>query len=577
VRLPVLVLVLIAASSFSSSSCCCAKAASFSSVYEDFFGRSPRKAGRFSAGEPREPLCFRCDHPGHCSWGDRGVLSIPAWIYLLESLWEGLVVGFAPALEVLARGFSLGFGIRMLLDLSSSFHRRHPDDDNDDDDAANNNSGGGGEAQQPAPTGKAAAARRGPGERGGEAGAKRFLRSFRRRASVAAISGASLACFLHGSSFFVPAGLREGWFVDHRHSRSTGTRPDRRRNRGRLAATATATANHHCHHPNTALPPVLFEILRDTVAATSGTSEPRSDEGCPRDCNGPEFGNPSRDEITVDWRAYGLGRIETGISCLAATVEIVLRGFLRGFGARMLLYLLAPPRDTGTDDESGGGGDGDGHSESNGGDDTNNEKDSDSNISGEDSGGESNTTESERKTKSESDPRGTDSHKTTTNNSSSNNNNNNNNNNNTTGAVLASFRYRILVSVVSGISLASFLHGSSLFVPTRLRERWLTNYDYHDHDYDDYDYGEAQQQRHQARAGTLWTTNAREAWHTRRSNSFFEDAVLVLVSGYIVSVAVVVSGFFVAVFFVVSLARAAWFLVRGCLRGIGKTKKDEQS
>lgn len=41
------------------------------------------------------------------------------------------------------------------------------------------------------------------------------VKSFRRKALLSAVAGLSLAAFFHGSSLFVPAGLREQWVAYH--------------------------------------------------------------------------------------------------------------------------------------------------------------------------------------------------------------------------------------------------------------------------------------------------------------------------------------------------------------------------
>jgi hypothetical protein len=76
----------------------------------------------------------------------------------------------ADTMEVLGRGFSLGFGIQMLRFLFFSGEIR---DDNDND---------------------------------------HFLEALKHRALASAASGAAVATALYGASFFLPANLREDWF-----------------------------------------------------------------------------------------------------------------------------------------------------------------------------------------------------------------------------------------------------------------------------------------------------------------------------------------------------------------------------
>lgn len=87
--------------------------------------------------------------------------------YYKEQLWQGLVY-FASTIEVLLRGFSLGFGARMLLYI---FEKQPVSGEETD-----------------------------------------IFQVYKNRALVSAISGISMAAFIHGSSLFVPTAVREGWF-----------------------------------------------------------------------------------------------------------------------------------------------------------------------------------------------------------------------------------------------------------------------------------------------------------------------------------------------------------------------------
>lgn len=87
-----------------------------------------------------------------------------------EQIWSWLVY-FATTLEVLVRGFSLGFGARMLKYIF------FPEESEKLEGTTDN-----------------------------------LFEQFKRRAIVSMISGLSVAAFIHGSSLFIPTQLRDNWF-----------------------------------------------------------------------------------------------------------------------------------------------------------------------------------------------------------------------------------------------------------------------------------------------------------------------------------------------------------------------------
>ena len=89
--------------------------------------------------------------------------------YYMGRIWDALAY-FATTLEVLVRGFSLGFGVRMLKYIFFSEENEGTGEDVD------------------------------------------LIKCFKRRAIVSAISGLSVAAFIHGSSLFIPTQVREQWF-----------------------------------------------------------------------------------------------------------------------------------------------------------------------------------------------------------------------------------------------------------------------------------------------------------------------------------------------------------------------------
>lgn len=159
--------------------------------------------------------CFQCERIDSCSWGDCPI-PVPLIFFYAEQLWEGLLA-FAATLEVLVRGFTLGFGVRMMKYLFW--------DDNDEDDEAETTLS----SPSSSETTTTAATTHRP-----------TVKSFRRKALVSAISGLSLAAFLHESSLFVPAQLREKWldqtatpFDSFKNPKKTFSPPHRRPRRNR--------------------------------------------------------------------------------------------------------------------------------------------------------------------------------------------------------------------------------------------------------------------------------------------------------------------------------------------------------
>lgn len=293
------------------------------SLYRDFQADSKNFANKDVINR-----CWKCHRRDDCAWGMMGEcqIPIPAAVFYLERLWEGILV-FAATLEVLVRGFTLGFGIRMVKYLF--FEHENTDE-----------------------------------TRAG------LLKSFRRKALVSAVAGLSLSAVLHGSSIFVPASMRENWFTFEEDHEGVEESP-----------------------PDTTLPLVLYKyILRSVVSKFKSKDDNLS-------CD--DFTNTPDCEIPIDWPSYFLERIGTGLKYLATTLEVLLRGFSLGLGARMLKFQFSPN---------------DNDSSSRGADDREPEE-----IS----------------------------------------------------FFIKSLQHRLFVSTVSGISVAAVIHGSSLFVPTQMRDQWL--------------------------------------------------------------------------------------------------------
>lgn len=220
--------------------------------------------------------CLRCHGKNRCHWGDRPI-EIPSTVVYAERLWE-VLLAFAGTLELLVRGFTLGFGVRMLKYLFF-----------EDDDGGSTTNGGDRTAA---------------------------LRSFRRRAAASAVAGLSLAAFLHGSSVFVPAQLREEWF-SHGMASERGY--------------------------DTSLPRALYERIRNNsvLHVTELRAEGADDLVCPSQCDSEDCDYTTANYPAMDWTDYALGRIGTSLVYLATTLEVLFRGFSLGFGARMLKFLFS--------------------------------------------------------------------------------------------------------------------------------------------------------------------------------------------------------------------------------------------
>jgi hypothetical protein len=342
---------------------------SFASLYENFMGdgRSNSNINSRSRSGEKGGLarCLKCSNSKSCEWGDC-LIPIPSVAVYSERLWEGLVV-FAVTFEVLVRGFTLGFGIRMLKYLF--FENENTTETTRAD----------------------------------------VVKSFRRKALLSALAGLSLAAFLHGSSLFVPAEVREEWFAYQHHDHG----------HGRVGGKAASTT----------LPLALYEYIERNMVERF-----RDDKGnlesCPSKCTG-ELCTQALCHVLIDWTAYFLGRVGTGMAYLATTLEVLLRGFSLGFGARMLKFLFAP-------DEHGGNRTRNSKSKSN-------------------SSSYSNESSDPSSREREHHQQGDDKAATEE-----------------IGALLIdSFQHRALVSAISGISVAAVVHGSSLFVPTEMRDRWF--------------------------------------------------------------------------------------------------------
>ena len=311
----------------------------FASLYEDYF------ASTSTAIKIGLKQCLKCEHWESCWWGSCHI-PIPAVAIYAERVWEALLSS-CTTFEVLVRGFTLGFGVRMLNYLFWE-----------------------GASEQIADRAS-------------------VLSSFREKALVSAVAGLSLAAFLHGSSIFVPADVREAWFDYTQYSSSSSS-----------SAYNTDVPLALYHH-------IRRKLVRD-YQTDAGTLE------CPSNCDG-EICNKSLCLIDIDLISYVIGRFGTGISYLMTTLEVLLRGFSLGFGARMLKFLFFPI---------------------------------------EKATPKSNETKDEKKVfapielESSSDE---------------------------AEDLYKSFQHRALVSAISGISVSAVVHGSSLFVPTRLRDRWFAH------------------------------------------------------------------------------------------------------
>ncbi len=285
--------------------------------------------------------CFKCEHWNSCWWGPCQI-PIPASIVYAERLWDGLVV-FASTFEVLVRGFTLGFGMRMFHFI---FSEAGPD------------------ATKPS----------------------NVLRSYRRKILISVVAGLSLAAFLHGSSLFVPVEIRQDWFQYQHH-------------------------NDHSKQsslPNTDVPLTLYLYIRRELATTYTKADGTLD--CPSTCDG-EICNNSTCNFPIDICPYVWTRFGTGLAYLATTLEVLLRGFFLGFGARMLKFMFLADVPS--------------------------------------SSSKNNRPDSNQELQSSND------------------------NSDEYRLLLESFKHRGLVSVVSGLSVAAIVHGSSLFVPTGLRDIWF--------------------------------------------------------------------------------------------------------
>ena len=283
----------------------------------------------FEMYEQQEKLfdeCFRCYDQDSCWMGTDQRILIPTGIVCIEQVWETLVL-FATTFEVLARGFTLGFGIRMLKYMFF--------DGNDATTSSSNQS---------------------------TATIHSTFRSFRKKALVSAITGVSLAAFLHGVSVFVPANLRESWFSQQDPS----------------------TDSYYGSSHQSVLPKALYRYIRENFWQDAFLRSGGANWECPSD-------DTTGNLMLFEWTDYARNRIVgTGLIHLANTLETLLRGFSLGFGARMLGFLLMFD-------------------------------------------------------------------------------------NNTASEFDALWRYWIAVSIISGISMAAFINGSSFVFPPILRDYWFDN------------------------------------------------------------------------------------------------------
>jgi len=241
--------------------------------------------------------CFQCETWDDC-WIGNLYIAIPRAVVYSEWLWDAILV-LATTFEVLVRGFTLGFGIRMLHYLFWEPH--HGTTTNTNTNTTNHASEIELEleleAQQRA----------------------RFIKSLPTKALVSAVAGLSLAAFLHGSSIVFPAHLRQEWFHYHRVERNGWCTPAKR------------------------LPLALYRYIERTIVpnfldAANGIVV------CPSRCT-DEFCHQTYTEIRIDSFAYVSERTAAGLVFLAATLEVLLRGCSLGFGTMMLHFLSVRTQD----------------------------------------------------------------------------------------------------------------------------------------------------------------------------------------------------------------------------------------
>jgi len=262
----------------------------FGHFYEEMVGNSNSKSNgnQFPSYMENKFLdrCLNCSERRHlCSWGSC-TISIPRHVLLAETIWERHIMWVfdSTTLELLVRGFALGFGLRLLRVLFSSSATTTTTTTTD--------------------------------------ASKQLASLVRSRLFVdAAFAGISLAAFLYGSSLFVPAQFREEWYgsssrdFSYSHSHSHGH-----------------------DHPNTTLPVAVYNHIRQTLfhnAKTVGILE------CPS-YESSENGNCASDAtMAIDWTHYVNKRIQFGVWNLTNTVDTLLRGFSLGCGIRMLAFLFA--------------------------------------------------------------------------------------------------------------------------------------------------------------------------------------------------------------------------------------------
>jgi hypothetical protein len=182
----------------------------FGHFYEQMIGNSIDRQPFPSYAENKFlDTCLNCsERRNFCLWGGCAI-SIPRPVLLAETICERLWV-FGTTLELLFRGFALGFGLRLLKALFS------PTTTHD---------------SKPIP-------------------------SVRSQLFVdAAVAGISLAAFLYGSSLFVPAKFREEWY------RSNGS-------------SSLSYSDSYSHdHPNTTLPVAVYHHIRQTLLQNAKTVE----------------------------------------------------------------------------------------------------------------------------------------------------------------------------------------------------------------------------------------------------------------------------------------------------------------
>lgn len=245
-------------------------------------GGSIKKDSKAETDKAFANKCFQCETWDHCWIGNR-YIAIPRAVVYSEWLWDAILV-FAATFEVLVRGFTLGFGIRMLNYLFWEPHNGTKT------------------------TNHASESEIEPQKRA------RFVKSLSTKALVSAVAGLSLAAFLHGSSIVFPAHVRQEWFHYHRVER-----------------------NGLCTPPKT-LPLALYRYIERTIFPNSLDAD-GSILVCPSRCT-DEFCNQTYTEIRIDSIAYASERMGAGLVFLTATLEVLLRGFSLGFGAMMLNFLF---------------------------------------------------------------------------------------------------------------------------------------------------------------------------------------------------------------------------------------------